>query len=127
MSKVIGKPLDVEPSSPPSGAVDRSTRSPTNSVTVNPLSMPESAEPTASTSTEWAAYHATPARPSRPPPERRFRTFAPGIRRGQNGGMETAAPPNDLATCHRMIRELAASLRDAQRQVEQLGHRLDLL
>ncbi|MDG3005870.1 transposase [Paludisphaera mucosa] len=35
--------------------------------------------------------------------------------------------PDDLATCHGMIRELAASLRDAHRQVEQLGHRLDLL
>src|SRR3954466_15950760 len=41
--------------------------------------------------------------------------------------METAALPDDLATCHGMIRELAASLRDAHRQVEQLGHRLDLL
>ncbi len=35
--------------------------------------------------------------------------------------------PDDLAVCHGMIRELAASLRAAQRQVEQLGHRLDLL
>ena len=41
--------------------------------------------------------------------------------------MVTAALPEDLATCHGMIRELAASLRDAHRQVEQLGHRLDLL
>ncbi len=41
--------------------------------------------------------------------------------------METAALPNDLATCHGMIRELAASLRDAHRQLDQLGHRLDLL
>jgi transposase len=41
--------------------------------------------------------------------------------------METAALPDDLATCHGMIRELAASLRDAHRQVEQIGHRLDLL
>jgi transposase len=41
---------------------------------------------------------------------------------------ETAAPlPEDLGVCHGMIRELAASLRAAQRQVEQLGHRLDLL
>ena len=46
---------------------------------------------------------------------------------GQNGAMDTAALPDDLATCHGMIRELAASLRDAHRQVEQLGHRLDLL
>ena len=35
--------------------------------------------------------------------------------------------PDDLAICHGMIRELAESLRAAQRQVEQLGHRLDLL
>ena len=41
--------------------------------------------------------------------------------------METAALPDDLATCHGMIRELAASLRNAHREVEQLGHRLDLL
>ncbi|WP_206108265.1 IS66 family transposase [Paludisphaera soli] len=41
--------------------------------------------------------------------------------------MESAVLPDDLATCHGMIREMAASLRDAQRQVEQLGHRLDLL
>jgi len=41
--------------------------------------------------------------------------------------METDALPADLAVCHGMIRELAASLRDAHRQVEQLGHRLDLL
>jgi transposase len=41
---------------------------------------------------------------------------------------EAAAPlPDDLAVCHGMIRELADSLRAAQRQVEQLGHRLDLL
>lgn len=41
---------------------------------------------------------------------------------------EAAAPlPDDLAVCHGMIRELASSLRDARRQVEQLGHRLDLL
>src|SRR5205823_913535 len=46
-----------------------------------------------------------------------------------NGGMsEAAAPlPDDLSVCHGMIRELADSLRAAQRQVEQLGHRLDLL
>ena len=52
MSKVSGKLLDVEPSSLPSAAVDRSTRSPTNSVSVNPLSMPGSAGPTASVSIE---------------------------------------------------------------------------
>ena len=41
--------------------------------------------------------------------------------------METETLPDDLAVCHGMIRELAASLRDAHRQLEQLGHRLDLL
>jgi transposase len=41
--------------------------------------------------------------------------------------MEIMAPPDNLATCHGMIREIVASLRDANRQVEQLGHRLDLL
>jgi transposase len=41
---------------------------------------------------------------------------------------EAATPlPEDLTVCHGMIRELAASLRAAQRQLEQLGHRLDLL
>jgi hypothetical protein len=43
MSKVIGTPLDDEPSSPPSGVVDPSTSSPTNSASVNPLFTPESA------------------------------------------------------------------------------------
>jgi len=41
--------------------------------------------------------------------------------------MEIAALPDDLATCHGMICELASSLRADHRQVEQLGHRLDLL
>ncbi|MDB5352723.1 MAG: Transposase family protein [Planctomycetota bacterium] len=41
--------------------------------------------------------------------------------------METASLPDDLETCHGTIRELAASLRKAHRQIEQLGHRLDLL
>jgi hypothetical protein len=53
MSKVIEKPSAGEPSSPPSGAVDRSTRSPTNSASVNPLSMRGSVGPKASDSTEW--------------------------------------------------------------------------
>ena len=71
MSKVIGKPLDVGPLSLPSGAVDRSTRSPTNSVSVNPLSMPGSAGPKASVSTEWTgmiapALHAPPHEPKPP-------------------------------------------------------------
>jgi hypothetical protein len=71
MSKVIGKPLDVGPSSPPSGVVDRSMRSPTNSVSVNPLSMRGSAGPKASDSTEWTgtiapALHAQPHEPMPP-------------------------------------------------------------
>jgi hypothetical protein len=71
MSKVIGKPLDVELSSPPSGAVDRSTRSPTNSVSVNPLFMRGSVVPKASDSTEWTgtialALHAPPREPKPP-------------------------------------------------------------
>src|SRR3954464_10831789 len=41
--------------------------------------------------------------------------------------METAELPDDLDLCHGMIRELVASLRQAHRQVEQLGHRIDLL
>ncbi len=53
MSKVIGKPLAVEPSSPPSGAVDRSTRTLTNSASVNPLFMRGSVGPKASDSTGW--------------------------------------------------------------------------
>ena len=39
MNKVIGKPLAVEPLQGPSAAVDRSTRSPTNSASVNPPFM----------------------------------------------------------------------------------------
>ncbi len=65
MSKVIGQPLAVEPSSPPSGAVDRSTRSPTNSASVNPLFMPWSVVPKASDSTEWTGTIA-PAPHTRP-------------------------------------------------------------
>ena len=65
MSKVVGKPLAVEPSLPPSGAVDRNTRSPTNSASVNPPFMRGSVVPTASDSTEWIgtiapALHARP-------------------------------------------------------------------
>ena len=71
MSKVIGKLSAGEPSSPPSGAVDRSTRSPTNSASVNPLSMRGSVGPKASDSTEWTgtialALHAQPREPKPP-------------------------------------------------------------
>jgi hypothetical protein len=71
MSKGIGKPLVVEPSSPPSGAVDRNTRSPSNSASVNPLFMRGSVGPRASDSTEWTgtivpALHTPPLEP-RPP------------------------------------------------------------
>src|SRR3712207_5532628 len=58
---------------------------------------------------------------------RRHNRVAPARSPGQNRAMEIMALPDDLATYHVMIRELAASLRDAHRQVEQLGHRLDLL
>ncbi len=53
MSKGIGKPLDIVPSLPPYGAVDRSTKSPTNSASVNPRFMPGSVVLRASGSTEW--------------------------------------------------------------------------
>jgi hypothetical protein len=53
MSKEIGKPLAVEPSSLPSGAVDRSTRSPTDSASVNPPFMRGSVGLKACDSTEW--------------------------------------------------------------------------
>ena len=71
MSKVIGKPLAAGPSSPPSGAVDRSTRSPTNSASVNPLFMRGSVGPKASDSTGWTgtiarALHAPPHEPKPP-------------------------------------------------------------
>jgi len=71
MSKVIGKPLAVEPSSPPSEAVDRSTRSPTNSASVNPLFMRGSVGPKASDSTGWTgtiapALQAQPLEPKTP-------------------------------------------------------------
>src|SRR3954471_18894770 len=41
--------------------------------------------------------------------------------------METTALPDDLDVCHGMIRELAASYREARRRIDQLEHRLDLL
>jgi transposase len=41
--------------------------------------------------------------------------------------METADLPENLDVCHGMIRELSASYREAQRRIEQLEHRLDLL
>jgi hypothetical protein len=73
MSKVIGKPLAVEPSSPPSGAVDHSTRSPTNSASVNPLFMPGSAVPKAGDSTGWTGTIALalPTGPLEPRPPSR--------------------------------------------------------
>ena len=73
MSKVIGKPLAVEPSSPPSGAVDRSTRSPTNSASVNPPFMRGSVGPKASDSTEWTGTIALalPTGPLEPRPPSR--------------------------------------------------------
>src|SRR4051812_43679226 len=75
MSKVIGKPLAGEPSSPPSEAVDRSTRPPTNSASVNPLSMRGSVGLKASDSTERAGT-ITPALPTPPPgPRPRSRTW----------------------------------------------------
>ena len=71
MSKVIGKSLDDEPSSPPSEAVARSTRSLTISMSVNPLFILGSAMPKASDSTEWAgtitpAPHGKPLGPMPP-------------------------------------------------------------
>jgi hypothetical protein len=41
--------------------------------------------------------------------------------------METTELPDDLDLCHGMIRELSASYREAQRRIEQMEHRLDLL
>jgi hypothetical protein len=75
MSKVIGKPLAVEPSSPQSGAVDHSTRSPTNSASVNPLSTPGSVVPKADDLTEWTGTIALalPTGPLEPrPPSRNW-------------------------------------------------------
>src|SRR3954447_11200120 len=53
--------------------------------------------------------------------------LAPRQAGGQNDSMETAELPENLDICHGMIRELSASLRGAQRRIEQLEHRLDLL
>lgn len=53
--------------------------------------------------------------------------LAPAVSGGQNGSLEIAELPDDLDICHGMIRELAASLSGAHRQIEQLGHRLNLL
>jgi transposase len=41
--------------------------------------------------------------------------------------METADLPENSDVCHGMIRELSAGYREAQRRIEQLEHRLDLL
>ena len=65
MSKVNGKPLADEPSSPPSEAVARITRSFTNSMSVNPLFMrgsvgPKASDSTESTGTIFPAPHARP-------------------------------------------------------------------
>jgi hypothetical protein len=35
--------------------------------------------------------------------------------------------PNDIALCHELIRQQAASLENAQRQIEQLEHAMDIL
>jgi hypothetical protein len=69
MSKVIGMPLAVKPSSPPSGAVGRSTRSPTNSASVNPRFMPGSVVLKVSDSAESTGTIAPPLHT--PPPEPR--------------------------------------------------------
>jgi transposase len=53
--------------------------------------------------------------------------LAPRQAGGQNRSMETAELPKNLELCHGMIRELSASYREAQRRIEQLEHRLDLL
>jgi hypothetical protein len=71
MSKVIGRPSAVEPSSLPSGAADRSTKSPTISALVNLPFIPGSIGPEASASTEWTgtiapAPHMPPREPKPP-------------------------------------------------------------
>jgi hypothetical protein len=71
MSKGIGKPLVVAPSSLPSGAVDRSTRSRSNLASVNPLFIrgsvgPKASDSTASTGTIAPVLH-TPPREPKPP------------------------------------------------------------
>ena len=65
MSKVIGTPLAVKPSSPPSGAVGRSTRSPANLASVNPRFMPGSVVLKVS---DWAELPGTIAPPRHTPP-----------------------------------------------------------
>jgi hypothetical protein len=74
MSKVTGKPLAVEPSSPPSGAVDHSTMSSTNSASVNPLFMSGSTVPTASDLIGWTGTIALvlPTVPLEPMPPSRI-------------------------------------------------------
>ena len=52
MSKTIGKPLAAEPSSPQSEVVDRSTRSPTSSMSVSPWFIIGSSTPEANGSIE---------------------------------------------------------------------------
>src|SRR5262249_6167622 len=71
MNKVSGKPLEDGPSSPPYGAVDLSTRSPTHSASVNPRSIIGSATPEASGSIAWTgaiapASHGRPLGPMQP-------------------------------------------------------------
>src|SRR4029079_3154992 len=71
MRKRIGKLTDVVPSSSPCAAVDRSTRSPTNSASVNPRFMPGSVVLKVSDSTEWTgtialAFHIQPLEPKPP-------------------------------------------------------------
>src|SRR5512135_214159 len=73
MSKVIAKPRAAEPSSPPSEVVDRSTRSPTNSMSASPWFIIGSSTPDANGSIEWTGTIA-PALQGRPhgprPPSR---------------------------------------------------------
>ena len=46
-----------------------------------------------------------------------------------NLGMHDAevSLPNDIALCHELIRQQAASLENAQRRIEQLEHAMDVL
>ena len=71
MSKVIGKPLADEPSSPLSEAVARNTRLPTNSMSANPPFIIGSTTPKASGSIAWTGTidpvpHGTPLGPILP-------------------------------------------------------------
>jgi hypothetical protein len=74
MSKVSGKPLDDELSSPPSEAVDRSTRSLTLSMSASPPFLIGSTTPKASDSTEWTGTiaPAPPAQSHEPRPPSRI-------------------------------------------------------